>query len=155
MNYWLLKSEPDSFGIEDLARAPRKTAAWDGVRNYQARNTLRDDMKKGDQAFFYHSSCEIPGIAGIVSVVREGYPDSTAFKRGHHHYDAGSDPKNPRWYMVDVRLERQFVSLVTLDELRAYVAGPLKSMVLLRKGNRLSVMPVTKSEWQFILGLAS
>jgi predicted RNA-binding protein with PUA-like domain len=155
MNYWLLKSEPDSFGIEDLARARRKTSAWDGVRNYQARNTLRDAMKKGDQAFFYHSSCDIPGIAGIVSVVKEGYPDSTAFKRGHHHYDAESDPKNPRWYMVDVRLERQFVSLVTLDELRAYVAGPLKSMVLLRKGNRLSVMPVTKSEWQFILGLAS
>jgi predicted RNA-binding protein with PUA-like domain len=155
MNYWLLKSEPDSFGIEDLARAPRKTAAWDGVRNYQARNTLRDDMKKGDQAFFYHSSCDIPGIAGIVSVVKEGYPDSTAFKRGHHHYDADSDPKNPRWYMVDVRLERQFATLVTLDELRAYVAGPLKSMALLRKGNRLSVLPVTKSEWQFILGLAS
>jgi predicted RNA-binding protein with PUA-like domain len=155
MNYWLLKSEPDSFGIEDLARAPRKTCAWDGVRNYQARNTLRDAMKKGDQAFFYHSSCDIPGIAGIVSVVKEGYPDSTAFKRGHHHYDAESDPKNPRWYMVDVRLERQFSTLVTLDELRAYVAGPLKSMVLLRKGNRLSVMPVTKSEWQFILGLAS
>jgi predicted RNA-binding protein with PUA-like domain len=155
MNYWLLKSEPDSFGIEDLARAPRKTCAWDGVRNYQARNTLRDAMKKGDQAFFYHSSCDIPGIAGIVSVVKEGYPDSTAFKRGHHHYDAESDPKNPRWYMVDVRLERQFARIVTLDELRAYVAGPLKSMVLLRKGNRLSVMPVTKSEWQFILGLAS
>ncbi len=155
MNYWLLKSEPDSFGIEDLARAPRKTCAWDGVRNYQARNTLRDAMKKGDQAFFYHSSCDIPGIAGIVSVVKEGYPDNTAFKRGHHHYDAESDPKNPRWYMVDVRLERQFARIVTLDELRAYVAGPLKSMVLLRKGNRLSVMPVTKSEWQFILGLAS
>ena len=155
MNYWLLKSEPDSFGIEDLARAPRKTCAWDGVRNYQARNTLRDAMKKGDQAFFYHSSCDIPGIAGIVSVVKEGYPDSTAFKRGHHHDDAESDPKNPRWYMVDVRLERQFARIVTLDELRAYVAGPLKSMVLLRKGNRLSVMPVTKSEWQFILGLAS
>ncbi len=155
MNYWLLKSEPDSFGIEDLARAARKTSSWDGVRNYQARNTLRDDMKQGDQAFFYHSSCDIPGIAGIVSVVKEGYPDPTAFKRGHHHYDAGSDPKNPRWYMVDVRLERQFARIVTLDELRAYVAGPLRSMVVLRKGNRLSVMPVTKSEWQFILGLAS
>lgn len=155
MNYWLLKSEPDSFGIEDLARAARKTSSWDGVRNYQARNTLRDDMKQGDQAFFYHSSCDIPGIAGIVSVVKEGYPDPTAFKRGHHHYDAGSDPKNPRWYMVDVRLERQFARIVTLDELRAYIAGPLRSMVVLRKGNRLSVMPVTKSEWQFILGLAS
>ena len=155
MNYWLLKSEPDSFGIGDLARAARKTSSWDGVRNYQARNTLRDDMKQGDQAFFYHSSCDIPGIAGIVSVVKEGYPDPTAFKRGHHHYDAGSDPKNPRWYMVDVRLERQFARIVTLDELRAYIAGPLRSMVVLRKGNRLSVMPVTKSEWQFILGLAS
>ena len=155
MNYWLLKSEPDSFGIEDLARAARKTSSWDGVRNYQARNTLRDDMKQGDQAFFYHSSCDIPGIAGIVSVVKEGYPDPTAFERGHHHYDAGSDPKNPRWYMVDVRLERQFARIVTLDELRAYIAGPLRSMVVLRKGNRLSVMPVTKSEWQFILGLAS
>ena len=155
MNYWLLKSEPDSFGIDHLARAPRKTAAWDGVRNYQARNMLRDDMKKGDQAFFYHSSCEVPGIVGIVSVVKEGYPDATAFKRGHHHHDPDSDPKNPRWFMVDVRLERSFARVVTLDELRAYAGGPLKNMLLLKKGSRLSVMPVAKSEWQFILGLAS
>jgi predicted RNA-binding protein with PUA-like domain len=155
MNYWLLKSEPDSFGIDHLARAPRKTAAWDGVRNYQARNMLRDDMKKGDQAFFYHSSCEVPGIVGIVSVVKEGHPDTTAFKRGHHHYDPASDPKNPRWFMVDVRLERSFARVVTLDELRAYAGGPLKNMLLLKKGSRLSVMPVAKSEWQFILGLAS
>jgi predicted RNA-binding protein with PUA-like domain len=155
MNYWLLKSEPDSFGIDHLARAPRKTAAWDGVRNYQARNMLRDDMKKGDQAFFYHSSCDVPGIVGIVSVVKEGYPDTTAFKRRHHHYDPDSDPKNPRWFMVDVRLERRFARVVTLDELRAYAGGPLKNMLLLKKGSRLSVMPVAKSEWQFILGLAS
>jgi predicted RNA-binding protein with PUA-like domain len=155
MNYWLLKSEPDTFGIEHLARAPRKTAPWDGVRNYQARNMLRDDFKKGDQAFFYHSSCEVPGIAGIVSIVKDGYPDPTAFQRGHHHYDSASDPKNPRWFMVDVRLERQFERVVTLDELRAYAGGPLRNMTLLRKGNRLSVTPVTKSEWQFILGLAS
>ncbi len=155
MNYWLLKSEPDSFGIDHLAHAPRKTAAWDGVRNYQARNMLRDDMKKGDQAFFYHSSCEVPGIVGIVSVVKEGYPDTTAFKRGHHHYDADSDPKNPRWFMVNVRLERSFRRVVTLDELRAYAGGPLKNMLHLKKGSRLSVMPVAKSEWQFILGLAS
>ena len=155
MSYWLLKSEPDSFGIEDLARAPRKTASWDGVRNYQARNALRDAMKKGDQAFFYHSSCAVPGIAGIVTVVKEGYPDPTAFQRGHHHYDADSDPENPRWFMVDVRLERQFARIVTLDELRAYAGGPLRNMIVLRKGNRLSVMPVTKSEWQFVLGLAS
>lgn len=155
MNYWLLKSEPDTFSIEDLARSPRKTAAWDGVRNYQARNMLRDAMKQGDEAFFYYSSCDVPGIAGIVSIAKEGYPDASAFKRGHHHYDADSDPKNPRWYVVDVRLERVFSRVVTLDELRAYAGGPLKEMVLLRKGNRLSVMPVTKKDWQFILGLAS
>jgi predicted RNA-binding protein with PUA-like domain len=155
VSYWLLKSEPDSFGIEDLARAPRKTASWDGVRNYQARNALRDAMKKGDQAFFYHSSCAVPGIAGIVTVVKEGYSDPTAFQRGHHHYDADSDPENPRWFMVDVRLERQFARIVTLDELRAYAGGPLRNMIVLRKGNRLSVVPVTKSEWQFVLGLAS
>jgi predicted RNA-binding protein with PUA-like domain len=155
MSYWLLKSEPDSFSIEDLARAPAKTTAWDGVRNFQARNMLRDEVKKGDQAFFYHSSCEIPGIVGIVTVVRAGYPDPTAFKRGHHHYDSGSDPANPRWFMVDVRLDRRFARVITLDELRAYAHGPLKDMLLLRRGNRLSVTPVTKSEWQFIVGLAA
>lgn len=155
MNYWLVKSEPDTFSIEDLARAPRKTAAWDGVRNYQARNMLRDGMKRGDQAFFYYSSCDVPGIVGLVSVVKEGYPDKTAFQKAHVHFDAGSDPKNPRWYVVDVRLDRVFTRIVTLDELRAYAGGPLKNMVLLTKGSRLSVMPVTKSEWQFILALAS
>jgi predicted RNA-binding protein with PUA-like domain len=155
MNYWLLKSEPDSFSIEDLARAPRKTTSWDGVRNFQARNMLRDDLKKGDQAFFYHSSCEVPGIAGIVSVVKGGYPDATAFERGHHHYDADGNAKNPRWFTVDVRLERRFERVVTLDELRAYAGGPLRNMILLRKGSRLSVTPVTKSEWQFILSLAA
>lgn len=155
MSFWLLKSEPDSFSIEDLARAPRKTTAWDGVRNFQARNMLRDELQKGDQAFFYHSSCEIPGIVGIVTVVRAGYPDPTAFERGHHHYDPDSDRADPRWFMVDVRLERQFARAVTLDELRAYARGPLKDMVLLRKGNRLSVTPVTRSEWQFIVALAA
>jgi predicted RNA-binding protein with PUA-like domain len=155
MSYWLLKSEPDSFSIDDLAKAPRQTTSWDGVRNFQARNMLRDAMKKGDEAFFYHSSCEIPGIAGIVSVVKAGYPDPTAFKRGHHHYDGDSDPGNPRWYTIDVRFKRAFQRVVTLDELRAYAGGPLKNMLLLRKGNRLSVMPVTKSEWRFVLGLAS
>lgn len=155
MSYWLLKSEPDSFSIDDLAKAPRQTTSWDGVRNFQARNMLRDAMKKGDEAFFYHSSCDIPGIAGIVSVVKAGYPDPTAFKRGHHHYDADSDPGNPRWYTIDVRFKRAFQRVVTLDELRAYAGGPLKNMLLLRKGNRLSVMPITKSEWRFVLGLAS
>ena len=152
MKYWLLKSEPSTFGIDDLAKSKGKTAAWDGVRNYQARNFLRDDMKKGDLAFFYHSSCEVPGIAGVVSVVRDAYPDATAFKKGHHHYDEGSDPKNPRWYVVDVRLDRKFARVVTLDELRKH-ADKLKDLLILKRGNRLSVTPVTKSDWQFILSL--
>jgi predicted RNA-binding protein with PUA-like domain len=155
MSYWLLKSEPDSFGIDDLARAPRRTTSWNGVRNFQARNMLRDEMKKGDEAFFYHSSCEVPGIAGIVKVVKAGYPDPTAFERGHLYFDPDSDRKKPRWYTIDVRLERAFQRVVTLDELRAYAAGPLQDMILLRRGNRLSVTPITKAEWRFVLGLAS
>ena len=120
MQYWLLKTEPDSFGIDDLERAPRKTTAWDGVRNYQARNMLRDQMQRGDQAFLYHSSCETPGIAGIVEVVKAGYPDATAFDAKHHHHDPDSDPKNPRWYLVDVKLVRRLPRVITLDELRAH-----------------------------------
>lgn len=154
MNYWLLKTEPSSFGIDDLARAPRKTTPWDGVRNYQARNFIRDGMKKGDQGLFYHSSCETPGVAGIVSVVREAYPDATAFEKGHHHYDEDSDPTEPRWFMVDVRLERKFDGVITLDELRKHANGKLKDLIVLKRGNRLSITPVTKSEWQFILSLA-
>lgn len=106
MNYWLMKSEPSTFGIDDLAKARNRTTGWDGVRNFQARNFLRDEMKKGDLAFFYHSSCDVPGIAGIVKVVREGYPDPSAFAKGDDHYDADSDPDKPRWYSVDVKLER-------------------------------------------------
>jgi len=154
MNYWLFKSEPSSFSIEDLARAPRKTTSWDGVRNYQARNFIRDGMKKGDRGFFYHSSCEVPGIAGVVSVVREAYPDATAFEKGHHHYDEESDPTDPRWYMVDVRLERRFDRVIALDELRKHANGKLKDFIVLKRGNRLSITPVTQSEWQFILSLA-
>lgn len=154
MNYWLLKSEPSTFSIDDLAKTKGKTAAWDGVRNYQARNFLRDEMAKGDHAFFYHSSCDVPGIAGIVSVVREAYPDVTAFEKGHHHYDEDSDPKNPRWYVVDVRLDRKFDRIVTLDELRKHANNKLKNLLILKRGNRLSVTPVTKSEWQFISSLA-
>jgi predicted RNA-binding protein with PUA-like domain len=153
MNHWLLKSEPDAFSIDALAKAPKQTAAWDGVRNYQARNMLRDSMKKGDEAFFYHSSCDIPGIAGIISVVKEGYPDATAFDPKHHHYDAGSNKDSPRWFVVDVKLIRKFERIITLDELREHAAKPLKDFVLLRRGNRLSVMPVTKKEWDFVLTL--
>jgi predicted RNA-binding protein with PUA-like domain len=157
MNYWLLKSEPDSFGIDDLAAAPRKTAAWDGVRNFQARNMLRDSMKKGDQAFFYHSSCEVPGIAGIVSVVKEGYPDKTADDPSHHHYDeknrAQGASGEPRWYVVDVKLVRKFKRIITLDQLRIHQSKALRDLVVLRRGNRLSVTPVTKKDWLFVLSL--
>ena len=153
MNHWLLKSEPDTFGIGDLAALPRRTSAWDGVRNYQARNMLRDSMKKGDEAFFYHSSCEVPGIAGIVRIVKEGYPDATAFEPKHHHYDAGSRRNEPRWFVVDVKLERRFKQLITLDELRKHAHRELKDLVILRPGTRLAVTPVTKPEWEFILSL--
>lgn len=115
MNHWLLKSEPDSFSIDALKAAPKQTSAWDGVRNFQARNMLRDSMKKGDQAFFYHSSCDVPGIAGIVSIVKDGYPDETAFDPKHHHYDPDSKPDAPRWYVVDVKLVRKFRRIITLD----------------------------------------
>jgi predicted RNA-binding protein with PUA-like domain len=153
MNHWLLKSEPGTFGIDDLAAQPGKTSAWDGVRNYQARNMLRDSMKKGDTAFFYHSSCEVPGIAGIVRIVKDGYPDKTAFDRKHHHYDPDSKPDDPRWYVVDVKLERKFKRIITLDELRRHASDELSDFVILRRGNRLSVTPVTQAEWDFVLTL--
>ena len=152
MQYWLLKTEPDSFGVDDLARAPRRTTAWDGVRNYQARNMLRQ-MQRGDQAFLYHSSCENPGIAGIVAVVKPGYPDATAFDAKHHHHDPDSDPKNPRWYLVDVKLVRKLPRVITLDELREHAKQELAGMVLLRPGNRLSVMPITAAHWKFITSM--
>ena len=153
MRYWLMKTEPTTFGVEDLERAKRHTTGWDGVRNYQARNMLRDDMKKGDLAFLYYSSTDVPGIVAIMKVVKEGYPDPTAFDRKHHHYDPDSDPANPRWFMVDVQLERRLERVITLDELRKHATKQLKNMVLLRKGNRLSVTPVEPEEWQLILSL--
>ena len=153
MNHWLLKSEPDSFSIDALRKAPKQTSAWDGVRNYQARNTLRDSMKKGDLAFFYHSSCAVPGIAGIVSVVKEGYPDETAFDPRDHHYDADSERDAPRWFVVDVKLVRKLDRIITLEELKRHGAKQLKDFVLLRRGNRLSVMPVAERDWDFILTL--
>jgi predicted RNA-binding protein with PUA-like domain len=153
MKHWLLKSEPDSFSIDDLAAKPRQTTAWDGVRNYQARNLLRDSMKKGDAAFFYHSSCEIPAIAGIVRVVKEGYPDKTAFDPKDDHYDAQSDPSDPRWFVVDVKLVRKLKRLITLEELRRHASDELSDMRLLQRGNRLSVTPVSQLEWEFILTL--
>jgi predicted RNA-binding protein with PUA-like domain len=153
MRCWLMKTEPTSFSVEDLAAAPRRTTAWDGVRNYQARNMLRDQMRRGDRAFLYYSSCEVPGIVAIMQIVKEGYPDPTAFDRKHHHYDPGSDPQNPRWFMVDVQLERRLARTITLPQLRAHARRELAGLVLLRPGNRLSVMAVTAAHWKFILSL--
>ena len=153
MSYWLLKTEPTTFSVDDLARAPRRTTSWDGVRNYQARNMLRDQMKRGDRGFLYHSSCEVPGIVGIVEIVKEGYPDASAFDRKNPHFDPQSERAKPRWFVVDVKLERRLARVITLEELRAHARDELRALVLLRPGNRLSVMPVTEREWRFILAL--
>ena len=152
MNYWLIKSEPDAFSIDDLKNAPGKKTHWDGVRNYQARNIMRDEMRKGDQAFFYHSSCETPGITGIAEVVSNAYPDHTAFDPEDPHFDARSDPQNPSWVMVDIRYKRKTRRVITLAELKRHQRR-LNGFVLLRRGNRLSVMPVSKPHWDFILSL--
>ncbi|MFO1409504.1 MAG: EVE domain-containing protein [Steroidobacteraceae bacterium] len=153
MSHWLMKTEPETFGVDALAALPRRTTCWDGVRNYQARNFLRDAMAVGDEAFLYHSSCAVPGIVGLLRVVRAGYPDHTAFDRRHAHYDAASTPQQPRWYMVDVQLVRRLRRIITLDELRAHAGRQLAGLQLLRAGNRLSVMPISAAHWRFILTL--
>ena len=149
MNYWLMKSEPDVFGIDDLKNRPNKTEHWDGVRNYQARNMMRDEMKKGDLVFFYHSNCAQPGIVGIVKVVREAYPDHTACDPQQKYYDPKSDPDQPRWYMVDVKYQRKLRCVITLAELKQ--RSELQDCPLVRKGNRLSIMPITSQQWDVIL----
>jgi predicted RNA-binding protein with PUA-like domain len=152
MNYWLIKSEPDAFSIDDLKNAPAKTEHWDGIRNYQARNFMRDGMQPGDQAFFYHSNCKPPGIVGICEVVSGAYPDHTAFDPDEKYYDAKSDPENPRWLMVDVKYRRKTRRMIDLGEIKEY-AAQLEDFPLIRKGNRLSIMPVSKEHWDFILAL--
>lgn len=149
--YWLFKSEPETFSIKDLEKSPKKTAFWDGVRNYQARNFLRDSIKEGDQVLFYHSSTDPPGIVGIAEVVKSGYPDHTAFDPKDDHYDPKSDKKNPTWYMVDIKHVRTFPEAITLEALKKMPG--LGKMVLLQKGSRLSVQPVTESEWNTIVKL--
>ena len=151
MRYWLMKSEPAEFSIEDLAERPDRTEPWDGVRNYQARNMMRDDMKVGDGVFFYHSNCETPGIVGLAEIAREAYPDPTAFESGHKHYDPRSRPEQPAWLMVDVRLVRKLRRTITLAELKD--RPELEGLALIRRGNRLSVMPVSPEQWDFILSL--
>ncbi len=152
MSHWLLKSEEDVFSFNDLLKAPKRTTHWDGVRNYQARNTLRDLMKRGDTAFFYHSSSEAIGIAGVCEVVREGYADHTALDPAHEHFDEKSKAAAPTWFMVDVKAVRALPRVITLAELKG-VKG-LEKMVLLQKGSRLSVQPVTAQEWAIICGIA-
>ncbi len=152
MQFWLMKSEPDTFGIDDLAARTNRTEPWDGVRNYQARNMMRDQMRVGDQVFFYHSNTKEPGIVGIAEVVREGYPDHTAFDPEAKYFDPKSNQDQPRWYMVDVRFVRKLQRTITLEELKGH-AEALGDFPLLRRGNRLSIMPVSEAQWEYILGL--
>jgi predicted RNA-binding protein with PUA-like domain len=150
---WLLKSEPGAFSIDDLARAKARTTRWDGVRNYQARNLLRDEIAVGDGVLFYHSSVDPPAVVGTARVVRAGYPDPTQFDAGDGHHDPGSKPHAPRWFAIDIAFESKFAQPVTLPELRADPA--LAEMVLLRRGSRLSVQPVSPAEWKRISKLGS
>jgi predicted RNA-binding protein with PUA-like domain len=150
MRYWLMKSEPSEVSIDDLARMPRKTVPWFGVRNYQARNFMRDEMQVGDPVLFYHSSCEEPGIAGIAKVASKPYPDDTQFDPKGKYFDPKSSRENPRWIHVDVQLVKK-TRLIGLPELREHKA--LADMRILQRGNRLSITPVTPEEWAFIESL--
>jgi len=150
--YWLVKTEPESFSIDNLQASPNQTTFWSGVRNYQARNYMRDQMQLGDRVLFYHSNAEPPAIVGVAEVVRTGYPDHTAWDKQDSHYDPASPQDKPRWYMVDLEFVQKFASPLALSDLRDVAA--LKDMELLRKGSRLSVQPVTKEEYEAVLKLA-
>ena len=150
--YWLMKTEPSTYSIDDLAKEKNKTTCWDGVRNYQARNFMRDEMKKGHKVLLYHSNAKPPGVVGVAKIVKESYVDHTAFDKKDKHFDAKSKKENPRWFMVDIKLEKKFKELIPLDELRTVKA--LEKMELLRKGSRLSVQPVSKKEFDTILKMA-
>lgn len=153
MRHWLLKTEPSTFGIDQLEAAADKTTRWDGVRNYQARNFIRDQIRPGDAAFLYHSSCAQPAIVGIVRVVRGPYADATAFDRRDSHYDSASKRDQPRWFSFDIQLRRRLRHAITLEQLRAHHAAQLSGLILLRAGNRLSITPVEETHWRFILTL--
>ena len=153
MKYWLMKTEPDVFSIDDLIRAPNRTTHWDGVRNYQARNYMRDEMAVGDAVLLYHSNAEPPAVVGTASIVKSAYPDWTAWDKSDPHYDPKTDPNNPRWFMVDIQFESKLPRPLPLAELRTVSA--LEGMVLLQKGSRLSVQPVTKKQFATIVKLGS
>jgi predicted RNA-binding protein with PUA-like domain len=153
MKYWLVKAEPDCFSIDDLAKSKNKTTCWDGVRNYQARNFMRDDMKIGDRVFFYHSNADPTAVVGVCEVAKEAYPDHTQFDPEDKHFDPKADPTNPRWMMVDIKLVKKFKNPVPLAEIKDN--PKLQKMKLVQRGNRLSVMPVEKNEWDEILKMGS
>ena len=149
MQYWLMKSEPDTYSIDDLQSFG--VDHWDGIRNYQVRNFFRDQMQGGDQAFFYHSNCKVPGIMGTMEIASKAYPDHTAFDPTEKYFDSKSDPEIPRWLMVDVRYIRHLDRMITLSELR--LQKQIADMKLLQRGNRRSVLPLSKKEWQYILNM--
>ena len=150
MKYWLMKSEPETYSIDDLKR--NRIDHWDGVRNYQARNFMRDEMKKGDGVLFYHSNCAIPAIVGRAEVWKEGYPDHTAFDQKSRYFDPKSSPNNPRWVMVDIKFREKFIHPVSLEMMKS--KKELKEMKVVQKGNRLSISPVTREQFQYILKMA-
>ena len=149
MKYWLMKNEPEDYGIDDLKKD--KTEHWDGIRNYQVRNMIRDDMSIGDMAFFYHSNCEIPGIYGLMTINSKAYPDHTAFDKKAKYYDVKSDKNKPAWLMVDVKYKRKLQKIITLKELKS--KKELSEMRVVQKGNRLSITEVSKKDWEYILSL--
>lgn len=151
MAYWLFKSEPDTFSIDDLKSRGAKGETWDGVRNYQARNMLRDEVKKGDLVFFYHSNCEVPGIVGIAEVIKEAFADPSQFNPESKYFDPKATPESPRWFCPQVKFHSKFKSTVSLEQLKQTPA--LADMALVRKGNRLSILPVSDAQWTFIMGM--
>ena len=153
MKYWLFKTEPETFSVDDLARARGATTAWDGVRNYQVRNMLRDEMKAGDLGFLYHSSCDVPGIYGIAEVASTPYPDPTQFQKKSKYFDEKATPEQPRWFLVDVKFVRKLKAPVALDTIRQHAEALGEDFALIRKGTRLSVLPVSAAQWKILLSL--
>lgn len=151
MKYWIMKSEPETYSIDHLEREKNQTGCWEGVRNYQARNMMRDGMKVGDKVFFYHSSCKEPGIVGTATVVKEAYPDFTSWDPKSKYFDPKSTKENPRWFMVDIKLDEKFDQTITLPTLKEHKS--LSELLILRAGNRLSITPISKQEWETIIKL--